>query len=128
MSDRHRQTGQTTDTVYLQQLEERIRAREHRVVTDLAAVLSTPEGRRTLRRILVNANIYASLLVDAPWIYFQVGRRELGLELLAELAAHTNLYLLMEAEARELADQEAAEDAAYAQYLERVKLAEEEDR
>lgn len=121
MSDRS--IGSTTDTVYLLQLQERIRARDQRVFTDTAAVLSTPEGRRWVRWLLTLCNMNGELPRSAPEIFIAAGERNIGVRVLRELAQHEELVGQLEAEARALSKQEAAEDAAFETYRERVRAA-----
>jgi hypothetical protein len=116
-----RSSGSTTDAIYLQQLEERIRARDGRLVTDTAAVLSTPEGRRWVRWLLTLCHFYAELPRTAPEIFIASGERNIAVRVLRELAQHELLYAALEAEARELIQQEAAEDAAFETYRRRVR-------
>ena len=121
MSDRS--SGSTTDAIYLQQLEERIRARENRVFTDTAAVLSTPEGRRWVRWLLNLCNMNGELPRSAPEIFIASGARNVGVAVLRELARHEELVGQLEAEARALTRAEAAEDAAFETYRGRVRAA-----
>jgi hypothetical protein len=65
----------------------------------LATQLSTYAGRQFVWQELERHAIFQSITVQSSLIYAMSGRRDAGLELLAEVQEHTDLYLQMQAEA-----------------------------
>jgi hypothetical protein len=75
--------------------------REEQFRGSLKAVLSTPEGRRVLGELLDRAGLYRTSWDPSARIHFNEGRRNFGLELLAQIQeASEELYLDMEREMR----------------------------
>jgi hypothetical protein len=67
----------------------------------LKAAMALPAVRLVMWEILAKAGIYETLTETNASIYFKTGRRNFGLEILADLIrVDENLYLAMEAEAR----------------------------
>jgi hypothetical protein len=67
----------------------------------LKAAMTQPAVRFVMWEILSRAGIYETLTETNASIYFKTGRRNFGLEILADLMrVDENLYLAMEAEAR----------------------------
>lgn len=67
----------------------------------LKVTLSTPEGRRVIGELLDRAGLYKTSWDPSARIHFNEGRRNFGLELLAEVQdASEDLYLEMEREMR----------------------------
>jgi hypothetical protein len=56
-------------------------------LADIRAVLQTPSGRRMLWQVLVNCRVFASVWDPSARIHFNEGRRNVGLELMGDLAA-----------------------------------------
>ena len=54
---------------------------------DLRDVMSRPEGRRVMWRVLVSAGIYTDCFTGDNTTFFNEGRRSIGLQLMAELEA-----------------------------------------
>lgn len=81
--------------------------------SDLKHVLSSRPGRRLVRRWLEQHGLYLTVSHDAVNPFFFLGKRDAGLRMLAEVTQHDELYLRMEAEAREDArhDEKEAEAA-----------------
>jgi hypothetical protein len=75
--------------------------REAAYIGSLKAVLATPEGRRVLAELLDRAGLYKTSWDPSARIHFNEGRRNFGLELLANIQdADEALYLEMEREMR----------------------------
>lgn len=79
------------------------RRREQRHLEERRALvrhqLSTVEGRRFVWEELGRHGIFESITVQSSMIYALSGRRDAGLELLAEAQAFPELYLAMQGEA-----------------------------
>jgi hypothetical protein len=81
----------------------RDRLEERQRIADLKAVMATPAGRRVFMRILGDCGVYASSVIvpdlgpiDSNRTHFHEGRRNFGLELLAELEeADPGLWIQM---------------------------------
>lgn len=68
---------------------------------DLRWVMSMPQGRRFLWRILEGCGIYKSSFTGSSETFFLEGQRNVGLKLLAEIMeADSESYMLMQREAR----------------------------
>lgn len=67
----------------------------------LAAAMTQPAVRLVIWEIISRTGIYETLEETNATIYYKTGRRNFGLELLADLMrVDENLYLAMESEAR----------------------------
>lgn len=77
------------------------RKRDLEFSESLGAVLRTKEGRRVLGELLDRAGLYRTSWDPSAKIHFNEGRRNFGLELLANIQdASEELYLVMEREMR----------------------------
>jgi hypothetical protein len=84
---------------------------------DVRAVMSTPEGRRAVRRWLGLHGLYRSITAveSSALTYALSGRRDAGLEMLEDVVATDgDLFLLMESEHRQDDARRAHEAAARA--------------
>ena len=61
---------------------EHIRRRE---LADIAAVLSTREGRRFCWRLLESAGVFRTVMTGNSWTFFNDGMRSLGLKVYTDL-------------------------------------------
>lgn len=101
----------------------RVRDVEQRRRDDLEWQLSDRRGRRFVWFELIRHRLFESITVQSSLIYAASGRRDAGLELLAEVQQFPRLFLLMQQEAMEDAAQEQRENAA-AKVLAREELPE----
>ena len=70
-----------------------------RRMTVLKAVLETVEGREFIWSELTRHGLYESITAQSSMIYVMSGRRDAGLELMADVQQFPNLYLAMQREA-----------------------------
>lgn len=89
------------DPAQVADAERLARDRARQRAEDLAAVLATPHGRRVVWGELERCGVYRGAVGDTPHdTYYRLGRRAVGLELLAELTTeHAPAYLTMQQEA-----------------------------
>jgi len=83
-------------------------------MTDLRKLLSLPEGRRFLWRLIERCKIYQSIWAEGTGIHFNEGQRNVGLFVMHEVIAADNtalLKMMSEAAARDLEQQRQAEHA-----------------
>lgn len=108
-------TGNASDRAQVTRAERKTRRRDHQEREDLRVVLSTREGRRTVRRWLAMHSLFETVTApSSSMTYALSGRRDAGLEMLSEIVALEELYLAMEKEARQDARSEDADNAANA--------------
>jgi hypothetical protein len=71
--------------------------RERKVqIDDLRAVLSTPQGRRLLWRLMSECKVFGSIWDNSARIHYNAGRQDVGHFVLAEIvAASEDSYLEM---------------------------------
>ena len=80
----------------------------------MAHQLANYEGRAFVWQELERHHLFESITRQSSEIYVLSGRRDAGLELLAEVQQHTELFLLMQTEAMQRAQRDAREtDAAH---------------
>lgn len=78
------------------------RSKRQQEIDDMKVVLSTRAGRRFVWRHLTNAGIFQSTFTGNSATFFNEGRRDIGLKMLAEVnAASPESYLLMMKESNE---------------------------
>ncbi|MBF8177814.1 Bbp19 family protein [Herminiimonas contaminans] len=78
-----------------------LRGRE-RELEDLRVVLSTKEGRRFYWKTLCDCGVFKSSFTGNSTTFFNEGKRDIGLKLLADLMeADAKKYLLMTEEAKD---------------------------
>lgn len=98
-----------SDPQQLKEAQAKKNLRDREEVTDLKFVLSHPQGQRLLWRILGKCGIFtASQHFDPHVVYFNEGKRNLGLEILADInRADQNAIIQMMQRARvpELGDE-----------------------
>lgn len=111
MSDQPLQTN-AADVDQVRRADAKVKSAADQAFSDLAWVLSDRRGRRWFRRELARHGLYESITRTNSLIYVLSGRRDVGLEMLGDVVAHEELYLLMEKEAREDARRAADENAA----------------
>ena len=71
-------------------------------IDDIRFVLSTRQGRRFIWRHLTNAGIFQSCFTGNSSTFFNEGRRDIGLKILAEVnASSPDSYILMMKESNE---------------------------
>ena len=76
-------------------------SRRQQEVDDIRVVLSTRQGRRFVWRHMTNAGIFQSCFTGNSATFFNEGKRDVGLKLLAEVQeAGEELYLRMMKEAK----------------------------
>lgn len=64
------------------------------VDSDFYAVLNTAEGKRFVKRIIAECGVFnASFNADPLVMAFNAGRRQIGLNLLAQFDGKTDLYI-----------------------------------
>jgi len=101
------------------------RRKDRRVEVERKALvgqqLATPPGRRFVWEELARHGIFESITVQSSMIYALSGRRDAGLELLAEVQAFPELYLQMQAEAMQRKAHDDHEAAANQQEHQRVE-------
>ena len=69
------------------QAKRREKDKARQAQNDIREVMSRPEGRRVMWRILVKAGIYADCFTGNSTTFFNEGKRSIGLQLMAELEA-----------------------------------------
>jgi len=83
--------------------ESRVRLYERRNIEDLGFVMSTPEGRRFLNRILVDCGIFRISYAGGARnedTFFNEGMRNVGLKIFKEIDSHfPKEWLMMRQEA-----------------------------
>lgn len=68
---------------------------------DLEWILSTPQGRRFIWKFLTTAGIFQSSFTGNSTTFFNEGKRDIGLKLLAEVTeANPDAYTLMMKESK----------------------------
>jgi hypothetical protein len=113
MSDRA-QVRNAADPEQVRRAARRDRRRADDRADLVKAQLSTYEGRRFVWEELARHGLYESITVQSSMIYALSGRRDAGLELLAEVQQHADLFLLMQSEAIKRAERDDREtDAAH---------------
>ena len=86
---------------------------ERRIGDAYRAVLATPEGRIVFWHLLAKCRVFETISVQNSLIYTLSGRRDVGLELTADLVrASEDLFEQMSREARLYARREGRENAA----------------
>lgn len=79
--------GNAADPEQVKWAGEREQSNRQREINDVAYVLSTRQGRRFIWRLLCDAGIYrSSFHTNGSMVYFNEGRRDVGLKLLAEVS------------------------------------------
>lgn len=83
------------------ELEAASRRKRERELGDMRKLLSIPEGRRFLWRLLSDAKVFAaSYAGEAPSTFFNEGKRDIGIKVLQEiLAAKPDAFSQMQREA-----------------------------
>lgn len=72
-----------------------------RELGDIRKVLSTPEGRRFVWRIMSTCGIFRSSMTGTSQTFFNEGQREIGLFLLNETGlARPDAFVVMQADAK----------------------------
>lgn len=105
-------TGNAADPRQVRHAERKVEAREDEFLEALEQVLKTPGGRLVWWGLLERAGVYRSVWDASARIHYNAGRQDFGHELLGlAIDANEQGYLLMEAEARKRARDEAAETA-----------------
>jgi hypothetical protein len=75
------------DEAALHRSATREKDQRRREANDLRDVMSMPQGRRVMWRILVKAGVYSDGFTGDNRTFFNEGRRSIGLQLMAELEA-----------------------------------------
>lgn len=75
-----------------------------RLVSDMADVCRMPQGRRVMGWLLAMAGVYRSSMAAGNEIYFNEGRRSIGLALIEKLKAVTPA-LVMQIEAEKYSEE-----------------------
>ena len=93
--------------------ERKERQKAQRYANGLRAVMSSPEGRLVMGELLERSGLWRTSWDPSARIHFNEGRRNFGLELLADIQnVDEEAYLLMERERRALIRRESAEAEA----------------
>lgn len=93
--------GNAADATQVRAARVTERLTAERAHADLAAVLSTPEGRRVLWRLLSECHVFSSCWDGhGSRMAYLIGQQDVGHQWLAELTRdHAAAYLLMQSEA-----------------------------
>ena len=84
------------DSEQVKEAAEREKLQAERDLNDTRWVLSMPQGRRFLYRLLAECGVYRSSFTGSSETFFREGQRNVGLKLLEELeVADAESYLLM---------------------------------
>lgn len=113
MPDSRAEVRNAADAVEVKSARQRVKHREERYRAALQAVLETSAGRLVFGELehglIARAGVYrAEFKSSGSEVFFDLGRRNFGLELLARIQEFETLYLLMETECRTLAKRDAA--------------------
>lgn len=101
MSDRAL-VGNAADPQQVRRGRRREKAVADQRVERLQAVMQTALGRAALWDLLEDAGVFRSIMADETRIFWNAGRHDFGIKLLARLIeADEHAYLAMEAEARQ---------------------------
>ena len=94
--------GNAADPEQVKRAGERELSNRERELNDLAFVLTHRQGRRVIWRQLTEAGVFkSSFHTSASVVYFNEGRRDLGLRLLADvMETDATAYHLMASEAK----------------------------
>lgn len=91
------------DEVQVKEAREREKLGRDKDLNDLRWVMSMPQGRRFLHKLLHNCGIYQSSFTGSSETFFLEGQRNVGLKLLADItAADAKLYFQMLEEGQRL--------------------------
>ena len=83
--------------------KEKDKLRNEKDANDLRWVLSMPQGRRFLWKLLETCGVYRSSFTGSSETFFLEGQRNVGLQLLAQItAADSEQYLTMIRESKKL--------------------------
>lgn len=102
----------TTDKIQRKSVVRREKQRREREENDLRVVLSSPEGRRFLWRLIGECGVFASVCRDGfgDFVVFRSGQQDVGHKLQAWiLEANEGAYLTMQREAWTFAKKDKAE-------------------
>lgn len=106
-------TGNAADPAQVRFAARKERQRTERFTSAMKAVLGTAEGRLVVGELLERSGLWRTSWDPSAKIHFNEGRRNFGLELLAEVQTiDEEAYVLMERERRAWRRSEAAETAA----------------
>lgn len=106
-------TGNAADPAQVRYAARKERQRAERFSRAMKVVLSSAEGRLVIGELLERSGLWRTSWDPSAKIHFNEGRRNFGLELLAEVqTTDEEAYLLMERERRAWHRSEAAETAA----------------
>lgn len=108
------QVRNAADREQVQRAESRDRKGYRRRLAVLRSVLGSREGREFVWSELARHGLYESITAQSSMIYVMSGRRDAGLELMADVQRFPDLYLAMQREAMERAAADDREtDAAH---------------
>jgi hypothetical protein len=120
--------GNAADRKQVRGAAKKEREGEAQRISDLGAVMSTPEGRRFIWWLLGRAGIHESTMRGGPAMaLYWAGKQDLSHMLLARLTKeHPDAYLLMQSEAITIEKQKQREDQA-AQEIEESRANNDDD-
>ncbi len=91
----------THDEKQVQAAERLVKLRREKEINDLKLLLSMPEGRRFVNRILSFCKVFHCELVTNAGVYFNEGQRNVGTMLLGEvMEANDEAFITMMREAK----------------------------
>ena len=94
--------GNAADEEQVKEAKKKEKRGRERDLEDLGVVLSGPAGRRFVWRYLGACGVFKTSMTGDSYTYFNEGRRDVGLQLLADvMEADPNAYLLMTKEAKQ---------------------------
>jgi hypothetical protein len=101
------------DDKQVKHAKQKVRTRRQQELSDLRVILSTAMGRRFIWSLLSRCGIYESCWDPSAKVHFNLGRRQVGLELMTDIAtADENAILLMMSEAQKTDKQDQREQDA----------------
>ncbi|HLT01104.1 MAG TPA: hypothetical protein VK001_02955 [Geminicoccaceae bacterium] len=103
--------GKANDPRLIEHLRRREAKRAEEAAADLREVLSTEGGRRFVWRLLGDSGIFRTSFTGNSETFFREGERNVGLKVFNAIhQVCPDLYLVMQREAAERAERDAAED------------------
>lgn len=81
----------------------KVKLSRDRELSDVAIVMSTPQGRRFMWRLLSHCKTYGSVWEPSAKIHYNAGQQDVGHFLMAEIVeANEDAYVTMAKEAKEI--------------------------
>jgi hypothetical protein len=108
---RNLQTNAASET-QASRVRRKVKDRQRRAHRLMRQQLSTADGRELIWNELAQHGLYEDCSGDVATVYAFLGRRREGLRLLADVMRHPDHYLLMQQEAMQRDERDAAENQA----------------